>query len=61
MAVKNPLLLTYVVVDLAFLLTGGLMLTVSLMTLINQKSVPNVSTVATDILLMQCPLTGMDF
>jgi hypothetical protein len=57
MAVKNPLLWTYIVVDILVLLSGlGILATV----LVTQMSMKNVtlSNVAQNILLMNCPLTG---
>lgn len=57
MAVKNPLLWTYIVVDVLVLLSGlGILATV----LVTQMSMKNVtlSNVAQNILLMNCPLTG---
>jgi hypothetical protein len=56
-AVKNPLLWTYIVVDILVLLSGlGILATV----LVTQMSMKNVtlSNVAQNILLMNCPLTG---
>jgi len=57
MAVKNPLLWTYIVVDILVLLSGlGILATV----LVTQMSMKNVtlSNVAQNILLMNCPLTA---
>jgi hypothetical protein len=57
MALKNPLLVSYIVVDFLALLSGLGILAVVLMTQMSMKSV-KLSTVAQDVLLQQTPLTG---
>jgi hypothetical protein len=55
----NKLMLVYLVVDFLFLACGGLLIGFSLVSEQQQKATPTVSNVAYNLLLTQCPLTGM--
>ena len=57
MALKNPLLWTYIVVDILVLLSGLGILAVVLITQMSMNKM-DTSNVAQNILLMNCPLTG---
>jgi hypothetical protein len=55
----NKLMLTYLGVEFLFLISGGLLLGFSLVSEQQERGTKTVSNVAYDILLGQCPLTGM--
>jgi hypothetical protein len=55
---RDNILTTYVIVDLLFVVCGGLMLTFALITKSEINQTPTLSNVATDLLLSMCPLTG---
>jgi hypothetical protein len=55
----NKLMLTYLAVEFLFLISGGLLLGFSLVSEQQERGTKTVSNVAYDILLSQCPLTGM--
>jgi hypothetical protein len=57
----NKLMLTFLGVEFLFLCSGGLLLGFCLVSEQQERGVKNVSNVAYDILLFQCPLTGMVF
>jgi len=55
---RDNILLTYIVVDLLFVVSGGLLIIFALMTESEAKTVPTVNTVARDLLLFRCPLNA---
>lgn len=55
---RDNILLTYVIVDLLFVVSGGLLLIFALETESMTTDAPTVTTVARNLLLMQCPLSG---
>jgi hypothetical protein len=55
---RDNILLTYVFVDILFVITGGLLIIFALTTESEISQTPTVATVARDLLLAQCPLTG---
>jgi hypothetical protein len=55
---RDNILLTYITVDLLFVISGGLLIIFALMTEGEAKSVPTLDTVARDLLLFRCPLNG---
>jgi hypothetical protein len=54
----NKLMLTFLSIDFLFLSAAGLLLGFCLVSEQQERGVKNVSNVAFDILLFQCPLTG---
>jgi hypothetical protein len=55
----NKTLLVFIVFDLVFLLCAGLHLFIPLYTRMNIKNNTNVDNIASNLLLDNCPLTGM--
>jgi len=55
---KDKILLTFILTDLLFLGTGGLLIGFSLITEAEKTNTPTVSTIARNLLLAMCPLTG---
>jgi len=55
----NKLMLTFLAVEFLFLSSGGLLLGFCLVSEQQERGVKTVSNVAYDILLNECPLTGM--
>lgn len=60
-ALGNKLLIVYGVADMAFLLSGGLILGFALMSKHLMSSTPTIGNVAQDLLLGECPLNGRVF
>jgi hypothetical protein len=55
---KDNVLVTYIIVDLLFVVCGGLMLTFALVTKSEINQTSTIQNVATDLLLSMCPLTA---
>jgi hypothetical protein len=55
---RNNILISYVIVDILFVASGGLLIVFALMTEAETSQAPTVETVARNLLLMQCPLSG---
>lgn len=55
----NKLMLVYLLVNFFFLGCGGLLLAFSLISEQHEREVLTLSNVASNLLLTQCPLTGM--
>ncbi|TVY57059.1 hypothetical protein LCER1_G003114 [Lachnellula cervina] len=55
---RDNILLSYIVVDILFVLSGGLLIGFALITESEAESVPTVNTVARDLLLLRCPLNA---
>jgi hypothetical protein len=54
----DKILLTYILMDLLFVIAGGLLIIFALITENEITVAPTISTVARNLLLMRCPLTG---
>jgi hypothetical protein len=54
----DKILWTFIISDFLFLVTGGLLIGFALVTQSQISLTPNVTNVATNLLLAQCPLTG---
>jgi hypothetical protein len=55
----NKLMITFLSVEFLFLVSGGLLLGFCLVGEQQERGVKTVANVAYDLLLFQCPLTGM--
>jgi len=55
---RDNILLTYILMDLLFVLSGGLLLIFGLTTQSMIQAAPQVDTIVRNLLLDQCPLTG---
>ncbi|TVY49689.1 hypothetical protein LOCC1_G000241 [Lachnellula occidentalis] len=55
---RDNILLSYILVDILFVLSGGLLIGFALITETEAKSVPTISTVARDLLFVRCPLNA---
>jgi fructose-specific phosphotransferase system IIC component len=55
---RDNLLLSYIIIDLLFVVSGGLLIIFALMTEQEAKATPTLNTVARDLLLFRCPLNG---
>lgn len=55
---RDNVLLAFVIMDILFVVSGGLLLVFALMMENDEKSTPTITTVATNLLLLQCPLQG---
>ncbi|TVY39304.1 hypothetical protein LSUB1_G003614 [Lachnellula subtilissima] len=55
---RDSILLSYIVVDILFVLSGGLLIGFALITETEAKSVPTINTIARDLLLNRCPLNA---
>jgi hypothetical protein len=55
---QDKILATYVLMDLLFVVCGGLLLIFALVTKSELTQTPTIQNVATDLLLNVCPLTG---
>jgi hypothetical protein len=55
---QDKILATYVLMDLLFVVCGGLLLIFALVTKSELTQTPTIQNVATDLLLSVCPLTG---
>lgn len=55
---RNKVLLTFVLNDMMFLFAGAFLLGFSLVSQKLERSVPTASSVARDLLLLECPLSG---
>jgi hypothetical protein len=55
---QDKILATYVLMDLLFVVCGGLLLIFALVTKSELTQTPTIQNVATDLLLNECPLTG---
>ncbi|TVY17091.1 hypothetical protein LARI1_G005181 [Lachnellula arida] len=55
---RDNILLSYILVDILFVLSGGLLIGFALITESEATSVPTINTVARDLLLLRCPLNA---
>jgi hypothetical protein len=55
---RDNIFLAYVLADIVFVASGGLLIFFALMTEAEVAKAPTVQTVARNLLLQQCPLTG---
>lgn len=55
---RDNILLTYIVMDILYVVSGGLLLIFALTTQAEIKGTPELATIARNLLLDECPLTG---
>lgn len=58
---RDNIFLTYVIVDLLFVATGGLLMGFAFVTLNEEKQTPTLNTVTRNLLLARCPLNGQSW